>query len=319
MSTGTSRPFISICIPAYKHEEYVGRLLKSVSDQTFTDFEVIITDDSPDDTVRHLVSAYNSSFSLRYIKNSPALGTPENWNEGIRLAKGQWIKLIHDDDWFACPDSLQVYVDAIKLNPGKDFFFSAYFNVKGQESAIVKPGSFRIKQLQKNPVTLLSKNIIGPPSVVIHRNDQQYFYDKNLKWLVDMDFYMRYLNNRTAVYIDKPIINIGLNEQQVTRSSSLVREVEIPEHFSVVRKTGVRQFENLLVYDAWWRLMRNLNIQSVDEIKAAGYNGDIPIQVRNLVNFQQKFPRSLLRFGPASKLLMTASYFYNRLGNSFTK
>ena len=168
----------------------------------------------------------------------------------MRQANGQWIKLIHDDDWLASNTSLQDYVDAINQNPKTDFFFSAYYNVKvsthitinnNAKTEMIKPTLFRIKQLQQNPVTLLSKNIIGPPSVVIHRNDQKYLYDKNLKWLVDMDFYMRYLDNRVAVYIDKPLVNIGLNEQQVTRSSSLVREVEIPEHFRILEKTGVQQ------------------------------------------------------------------------------
>jgi glycosyltransferase involved in cell wall biosynthesis len=317
MSIGNRPPFISVCIPAYKHREYVGRLLKSLADQTFKDFEVIITDDSPDDSLLDLVSEYIDKLSLRYFKNAQALGTPENWNEGIRHAKGQWIKLMHDDDWLASPGSLQVFVDAIKRNPATDFFFSAYYNVKGNEAEIVRPGSLRIRQLQQNPVTLLSKNVIGPPSVVIHRKDDNFFYDKNLQWLVDMDFYMRYLDKRVAFYIDTPVVNIGLNEQQVTRSSSLVREIEIPEHFIILEKTGLIQLENLLVYDAWWRLIRNLEVRSVGEIKSAGYLNDIPTPIINLVNFQKQFPYSLLKIGPASKILMMASYAYNKLTNAF--
>ncbi|HTE24674.1 glycosyltransferase family 2 protein [Flavitalea sp.] len=348
MSIGSPHPFISICIPAYKHRDYVERLLTSLLAQTFTDFEVIITDDSPDESVSNLVTGYRSRLNLHYFKNTPALGTPENWNEAMRQAKGQWIKLIHDDDWLASDSSLQDYVDAINQNPNIDFFFTAYYNVKlndgenpdltkeatadeitgipmhihisrnnNGKNEMIEPALFRIKQLQQNPVTLLSKNIIGPPSVVIHRNDQKYFYDKNFKWLVDMDFYMRYLDNRVAVYIDKPLVNIGINEQQVTRSSSLVREVEIPEHFRILEKTGIQQLKNLLVYDAWWRLIRNLKIRDLNEIKEAGYTGKIPVAIINLIKFQQKFHYSILKFGPASKTLMFASYTHNKLTNSF--
>lgn len=356
MSGRNPHPFISICIPAYKHREYVGRLLNSLLTQTFTDFEVIITDDSPDDSVGNLIADYRSRLNLHYFKNATALGTPENWNEAIRRAIGQWIKLIHDDDWLASDTSLQDYADAINQNPQADFFFSAYYNVRisdreskdetlkatpglvtatnpgktkgiplntsskrnsNEKFEVIRPALFRIKRLQENPVTLLSKNIIGPPSVVIHRNDQNYFYDKNFKWLVDMDFYMRYLESRVAVFIDKPLINIGLNEQQVTRSSSLVREVEIPEHFRILEKTGIQQLNNLLVYDAWWRLIRNLKIRDLKEIKEAGYTGKIPAAIINLVKFQQKFSYSMLIFGPASKSLMLASYTVNKLTNSF--
>jgi glycosyltransferase involved in cell wall biosynthesis len=336
-------PFISVCVPSYKNPAYLQRLLNSLMIQGLRDFEVIITDDSPDQSVQNLINFYSEKLTIRYFKNLPPLGTPENWNQAIRQAKGQWIKLIHDDDWLSSETSLQEYVNAINQNPGIDFFFSAYYNVEvetGNEDAksesntemqnhnfisgflnsnpvIKKPSRFRIRQLKQNCVTLLSKNIIGPPSVVLHRNDQKYFYDKNLKWLVDMDFYMRYLENRDLAYIDKPLVNIGLNEQQVTKSSSMVREVEIPEHFRILEKTGIQNLKNLLVYDAWWRLMRNLKIRDIDEIKIAGYEGNIPEAIINLIKFQRKVPFSLLKFGPASKSLMIASYTHNTLTNSF--
>jgi len=343
MKDSLNIPFISVCVPAYKNPAYLQRLLDSLVIQGLQDFEVIITDDSPDQSVQNLINLYSEKLTIRYFKNLPPLGTPENWNEAIRQAKGQWIKLIHDDDWLSSDSSLQEYVNAINQNPGIDFFFSAYYNVtidnktEGEpiktttqvqnhnfitgllfrNVVIKKPDRFRIQQLKHNPVTLLSKNIIGPPSVVIHRNDQKYFYDKNLKWLVDMDFYMRYLENRDLTYIDKPLINIGLNAQQVTKSSSLVREVEIPEHFRILEKTGVQNLDNLMVYDAWWRLMRNLKIRDLNEIKIAGYQGNIPAAIVNLIKFQRKVPFTLLQLGPVSKSLMMASYTHNKLTNSF--
>src|SRR5690349_21816174 len=107
MSTASSRPFISICIPAYKQRDYVERLIKSILVQTFTDFEVIITDDSPDQSIQTLAEEYQEALLIRYISNRPALGTPGNWNSAIRHARGEWIKLIHDDDWLASTTSLK--------------------------------------------------------------------------------------------------------------------------------------------------------------------------------------------------------------------
>ncbi len=60
--------------------------------QTYTDFEIVITDDSPDDSVADLVEKYQSRKDIRYYKNEKPLGTPENWNEAIRKANGKWIK-----------------------------------------------------------------------------------------------------------------------------------------------------------------------------------------------------------------------------------
>ena len=47
-------PLISICIPAYKRIDYLQKLLDSISIQTFKDYEVIVTDDSPDESVEIL-------------------------------------------------------------------------------------------------------------------------------------------------------------------------------------------------------------------------------------------------------------------------
>ena len=94
----SSTPFISICIPAYKRADYLDRLLKSIAVQSFKNFEVIITDDSPDESLLLLTQLYKKQLPIYYKRNLEALGTPENWNEGIRLARGQWIKIMHDDD-----------------------------------------------------------------------------------------------------------------------------------------------------------------------------------------------------------------------------
>lgn len=328
-------PFISVCIPAYKHAEYLRRLLESLVIQSFTDFEIVITDDSPDNSVADLLNYFSDKLRINYSRNHQPLGTPANWNQAIRLAAGAWIKLMHDDDWFSSPHALKTYVDAISIHPDRKFFFSAFYNVNvdqamlpvstsGQNPAansalsgdhrqsLVKPTTFRLKQLEANPVTLLSKNIIGPPSVTIHMNELSVFYDENLKWLVDMDYYIRYLRDSPAYYIDSAIINIGISDLQVTRSSALVREVEIPEHFTILEKTGIHQLNNLLVYDAWWRLMRNLNIRSVEEIKQAGYRGEVPAAIINMIEFQKRLPSNLLKTGAASKSFMTLSYLRNK-------
>ena len=64
-------PFISICIPTYKNVDYLQRLLQSVIIQTFKDYEIVITDNSPDNSVEQLVTEWKSKLSIRYYKNDP--------------------------------------------------------------------------------------------------------------------------------------------------------------------------------------------------------------------------------------------------------
>lgn len=303
---------ISICIPAYKRIHFLQRLLDSIAIQTYRNFEVIITDDSPGPEVSELLKNY-TQFSLTYHKNTSPLGTPENWNEGIRRASGDWIKLMHDDDWFAGPESLQRFVDAANANRNTSFFFSAYnnvFEVDGQTQT-VRASAFRRKKLLANPVTLFSKNIIGPPSVTMYRKDASFTYDKTTKWVVDIDFYMRYIQQHPPVYIDEPLVNVGINQHQVTQVSFRKPEVEIPENFYLLKKTGAHHLKNLLVYDAWWRLMRNLDVRTEAQVAQAGFTEPVPAPVKKIIRFQQKIPRPILKTGIFSKLFMLASYLFN--------
>ncbi|PWT99189.1 MAG: hypothetical protein C5B52_11025 [Bacteroidetes bacterium] len=308
-------PFISICVPAYKRIEFLERLFHSISTQTYRDFEVIVTDDSPDSSVANLCLSYTNQFPLKHYKNLKQLGTPENWNEAIRKANGSWIKLMHDDDWFAEPLALELFANYVKKNPQTSFVFSAYRNVYLDENreADVFPIAGRLKLAKENPSTLISNNIIGPPSVTMHRNDGTYFYDNNLKWVVDIEFYIRYLSTHQPEYVDRILVNVGMGREQVTQESFRVREVEIPEYFYLFNKIGFDKLKSILVYDAWWRLMRNLNIRNVKEISDAGYTGNLPEVIRSMIKWQSFFPSQLLKLGFFSKILMLKNYFFNRI------
>ena len=306
--------FFTICIPAYKRTEYLKRLLDSISNQEFRYFEVIVTDDSFDDTVQRLCSDYNENFAIQYFKNITTLGTPENWNESIRHAKGEWIKIMHDDDWFSNKNSLAEFANAIRKYPHANFLFSAFENQYLDElrSKKIRANPFRLRQLFHNPSTLLSSNVIGPPSVTIYRRDLGQHYDKKLKWLVDIDFYIRILRSSKAIYLNKILIRVGLGKEQVTQDCFRQRMIEIPENFYLLNKIGIRQLRNILVYDAWWRLIRNLEIKNLADVRESGYNGIIHEVIVHIINRQQKIPKPLLEIGLYSKCLMCLQFLRDR-------
>jgi glycosyltransferase involved in cell wall biosynthesis len=305
--------FISVCIPAYKNVDFLKRLLDSITIQTYTHFEVIICDDSPDESVSNFFKSHTAVNNTSYHRNGSSLGTPENWNECIRRAKGEWIKIMHDDDWFADADSLLKFADAVNNNPSVDFIYSSYYSVSPDNNRQLSTHiGWREKMMHKNPYTLISTNIIGPPSAVIYRNDPRFEFDRKFKWLVDIEFYARYLSVHKSLYLPQPLINIGLNEFQVTKQSSLVREIEIPEYFQFFSKAGFKQLNNIMVYDAWWRLFRNLKIKSAADIEQSGYKGSIDAKLLSIIKFQSVFPQLLFKSGVFSKVLMFVHFMFNR-------
>ena len=280
--------------------------------QTFRDFEIILTDDSPDDSVRILSKKYESSLSIVYHKNESPLGTPENWNKAISLSSGEWVKLMHDDDWFYANDSMWQFAQAAKLYPDR-FIFSAYENVFLDlgVSKIVYPQKFRLKLLSKNAVTLFSQNCIGPPSVVMHKNNGHLRYDSQTKWVVDIGFYMERLKNEKMFYIDQPLVRVGMSSEQVTVSCINDKEILIRENFYLLKRQGWNHLRNLCVYDAFWRLIRNLRLNSIEEIRNLGYSESVPICIENMIRFQATIPRMLLNVGFVSKFIMSIHYFLN--------
>lgn len=124
----TDMPKVSICVPTYGNPEGMKRLLASVKEQTFLDYEVVVTDDSPDDSVKN--AALNAGIkNLRYVKNLQRLGASANWNEAVRQSCGAYIKMMHHDDWFASPDSLARFVELLDRAPGAALAFSGSWQV----------------------------------------------------------------------------------------------------------------------------------------------------------------------------------------------
>lgn len=306
-------PFISICIPAYKRSQYLERLLQSISVQTYRDFEVVVTDDSPDDEVQLVCDRFNSHLRIQYFKNETALGTPKNWNQAIRLATGHWIKLMHDDDWFTDEGSLQQFADCAIEN-GESFIFSAYTNVY-EDTGVQKnvfPEKFRLYQAAQEPSVLVAKNFIGPPSVTMHPNDGLHLYDPALKWLVDIDLYRRRIETDRLVYINEPLVHVYMSSSQVTAYTKNIAEVEIPEHFHFLTKMGISKLKNVLVYDYNWRFLRNFNIKKVEQIRTAGYQGTVHPVLASMIAAQSKIPAALLRAGFLSKLFMTFHFLTHK-------
>ncbi len=301
-------PLISICIPAYQRKEYLRRLLDSIEIQTFRLFEVIITDDSPGTELQELVENHPLLPKIRYYKNHRTLGTPENWNEGFRKSGGDWIKIMHDDDWFSGPESLYFFAEAIEKGNARSYF-SAYTNIfTDGRSKSIKPNLRQLESIKLSE-SLFASNRIGPPSVIIFKKDNELTFDNRMKWLVDVDFYIRYFKKYgPPEYIPKNLVQIGISESQVTHSSFGKPDIEIPERFMLAEKLGDRSIQHITVFDAWWRSLRNLSIKDITQIKNSGYSGKIPDFIPAIIKFQNKIPASILKTGLFSKTFMFILY-----------
>ncbi|WP_191967814.1 glycosyltransferase family 2 protein [Rhizosphaericola mali] len=287
------------------------KLLDSIVLQTWKDFEVIISDDSPNLDVANLVDRYRDKLkSIHYCHNRPAKGMPANWNFAIKMCRGEWLKIMHDDDWFTESDSLEKFANAAKLSNAK-FIFSAYQNIQLNTGAL--DSSKRLsalwkKQLEQEPLILMSSNVIGPPSVTMVHRSLSDVYDERLRWRVDLDYYIRILRQTRFVYLDEILVNIGMSDIQITQEVKYQKQVELPEAMIILEKYGLASFRNIIVFDSWWRLLRNLGVRGFKDTSSYVDSDKWPEIIRRMINAQSKIPVSILKNGLFSKLWMTWNY-----------
>lgn len=234
---------VSICIPAYKHPDFLKRCIDSVLTQDFSDYELIITDDSPDNTLQTLVNAYND-VRIRYIKNEKPLGSPENWNKGLSLAKGQYIKILHHDDWFPTPHCLSRFVALLDNNPEADIAFAASCDIDADKRQKIHiADKLFLDSLTKQPENLYLHNRLGAPSTCIFKNNKDYYFDINLKWLVDIDFYIRIIKATPFVFSSEILVNIGISEFQITQLCTADNNIRIVEKLYLFEKFRLNEKE----------------------------------------------------------------------------
>ncbi|WP_231427098.1 glycosyltransferase [Pedobacter sp. Leaf250] len=292
-------PKVSICIPTYQQLNFLELTLNSIKAQDFVDYEIIITDDTPDSSVLDLIKTFNFKGRLTYHKNKETLGSPKNWNKAISLAKGDYIKILHHDDYFSHRTSLSKFVKMLDDHPESDFGFSSANarNVEFGHNWIHKPSTKVINQLVSNPLILFFGNIIGPPSSTIYKRESSFNYDENLKWLVDIDFYIRFLKaNKLFQYNQEPLItSISGAKHNVTNNCINNKEVEVKEYLYLYRKNYYWKLIFNLRFLLFFRsIFKIYNIQSKSDLKALNINFRPPLPIiflltlRKLINVFQK-------------------------------
>ena len=190
------RPFWSIVIPVVNRPEYFPECLASVlAEWTNEDMEIIVLDNGskpsqwkiPDELGRGII---------RYYRFSDTIPLQENWNTAVSLCRGQWIHLLHHDDYVLpgfyarfqaglenCPESVgAAFTGYENINEAREVIFSQQYNLGNHRGIVVD--------------WLLHLGVscpLSPPSLVIRRTAYERLggYKLDLLYTCDWEFYKR--------------------------------------------------------------------------------------------------------------------------------
>jgi len=119
----TADPMVSVIVPTYNRPYMLVTTIRSILNQTFQDFEVIIVNDAGQD-VRSVIQSFNSP-RLVYLSHATNKGLAAARNTGIRAARGKYIAYLDDDDIYY-PQHLEVLVSFLEKNDCKVAYTDAY-------------------------------------------------------------------------------------------------------------------------------------------------------------------------------------------------
>ena len=97
-------PKFSIIVPTKNRSKYLHYTLKSIVEQNFNDFEIVVSDNFSHDETKEIVDKFKDP-RIKYFRTNSELNRTDSWNFGLSKSKGEYVTFIGDDDSFL-PNSL---------------------------------------------------------------------------------------------------------------------------------------------------------------------------------------------------------------------
>ena len=122
---------VSIIMPTYNCAKYIEASIKSVLEQTYANWELLIVDDCSSDNTAQVVSLFHDE-RIRFFRNEKNSGAAITRNLALREAKGRWIAFLDSDDLWL-PNKLERQIEFMEQN-GYSFSYTKYSEMDEQSN-----------------------------------------------------------------------------------------------------------------------------------------------------------------------------------------
>ncbi len=195
---------ISVVIPVYNREKFIGNAIQSVLEQTMKPAEIIVVDDGSEDfTSTVVMEKMRENCSIRYIYQKN-MGPSAARNTGIKAAEGEYIAFLDsDDEWNR--KKLEIQGNKLAANPGSLISHTGERWLRRGEHLNQKkkhaPGDGDIFH------RCLSMCVVGMSTVMAHRSlfDKYGYFDEKLRCCEDYDLWLRVSLKEVFLLVDQPL------------------------------------------------------------------------------------------------------------------
>ena len=197
-------PKISVIVPAYNPELFIGRCLRSLLNQSLppSDFEIIVINDGSNDKTEYALSLFLGPIVL--IDNDKNIGLPASINKGIQVAKGEYIVRVDSDD-FVNLNFLLFLLTFLENNNHMDAVACDYFIVDDNEKILCR------KNCQDLPIAcgiLFKKEHLKNVGL----------YDENFRMQEEIELRIRFEKKYKISRIELPLYRYRKHEKNMTNN-----------------------------------------------------------------------------------------------------
>lgn len=268
---------ISVIIPIYNKSNYIIKCLDSVVNQTFNCFEIIIIDDGSTDNSLEFIEKYNFKDINSKIISQVNSGVSTTRNNGVKLAKYDYIAYLDADDWWE-PNFLQEMVKLIKSFPDAGLYATSYFKIKNNKKvpAIINiEEKFNVGYIDY--IKLYSINLWMPiwtGATVVKKEviEELNGFKPNLKLGEDFDLWLRISQTHKIAFLNIPLSNYNQDVEQQNRAIGY--KFYLPEEHVLFQNFGELMkninfkilFEKLFLYSMQPYYIYGKNLNEIKEI-----------------------------------------------------
>ena len=210
-------PKVSVIMPAYNAEQYIGESIDSILKQTFTDFELIILNDCSRDSTEEIILSYRDS-RIVYLKNEENMGVAGTLNRGLAAATGEYVARMDADD-ISLPERLEKQVNFLDRN-SKVAVLGTCLERFGEEiSTQYRSFSDNAEQMK---IDLLFSCGLAHPSVMMRRAviAELGGYDLEYEGLEDYELWCRVAEQHDVLALPDLLLRYRVHGKQVTKNPS---------------------------------------------------------------------------------------------------
>lgn len=207
----------SIIMPAFNANEHLAISVKSVVEQSYNDWELIIIDDCSSTPQLEYIKRYISDDRITLIQNTKNMGAAIARNKALNVAKGNFVAFLDADDYWA-PTKLQKCFDMFQANPSVAFLYGPFY----QYNQETKRTSLRNVPSKITLRDLFFQNRIGCLTVVLRKDAFSNILFPSIRKRQDYALWILLLKQcKSAMSIEEPLATYRIHQNTISRSNRI--------------------------------------------------------------------------------------------------